>query len=287
MKRSSTLAATAVLLLSLAALPSLAQTPLPISNTVVNTYANPSPPTNCTSASGTGNQCAEAYGYLSANNFGSNSSVTANPTTYTIANTFNQSSSLLSTGSDFGASVYTPATSGSCTPSVLSPNCLNAPANSFLTWNFQDNYGFTTPAGGAQVSGVTVSFSLPSNIGLGSLEARIITDTAPTAANLVGLNSAGVVTIVDGWTNVTATTSGAITLYQAVLNTTTLAPNTAFFLQVRGEAGTAAGYSGSVTFTPVPLPGTLGMILSALIGLVALRRMGAGHATRSVGFALG
>jgi hypothetical protein len=272
MKQMHVLAATAVAFLSSVALPSFAQTPLPISNTVVNTYANPSPPSNCTSAAGTGNQCTEAYGFLSANNFGSNTFVTANPTTYTIANTFNQASSLLTTGSDFGSSVYTPATSANCTPTVISPNCLNAAPGSFLTWNFQDNYGFTTPAGGAQVSAVTVSFALPSNIGTSNLEARIITDSAPTASNLVGLNSAGVVTIVDGWTNVTATTSGGLTLYQAVLNTSSLAANTAFYLQVRGAAGTAAGYSGTVTFTAVPLPATLGMLLSAMGAMLVLGR---------------
>jgi hypothetical protein len=272
MKQMHFLAATALAVFSTAALPTFAQTSLPISNTVVNTYANPSPPTNCTSAAGSGNQCAEAYGFLPANNFGSNTFVTANPTTYTIANTFNQPASLLTTGSDFGSSVYSPAASANCSPTVLSPNCINATGTSFLTWNFQDNYGFTTPAGGAQVSAVTVSFALPSNIGLGNLEARIITDSAPTATNLVGLNSAGVVTVVDGWTNVTATTSGSLTLYQAVLNTSSLAANTAFYLQVRGEAGTAAGYSGTVTFTPVPLPGTLGMLFSALVGVLVLGR---------------
>jgi hypothetical protein len=271
MKRMHTLA---IALLAIIAAPSFAQTALPISSTVVNTYANPSLPANCTSTSGTGDQCTESYGFLSADNFNSNTNVTANPTTYTIGNTFNQSSSLLSTASDFGASAYVPASSANCSPAVISPNCANAPGGSFLTWNFQDNYGFTTPVGGAQISALTVSFSLPSNIGLGSLEARVITDTAPTAANLVGPNSAGVTTIVDGWTNLTTTTSGGLTLYQAVLNTTTLAPNTTFFLQVRGEAGTAAGYSGTVTFTPVPLPATLGMLLAALVGALALRRNG-------------
>jgi len=168
--------------------------------------------------------------------------------------------------------VYTPSTSGNCTPTVLSANCLNAPPASFLTWNFQDNYGFTTPAGGAQISAVTVSFALPNNIGLGSLEARVITDNAPTAANLVGLSSPGVVNVVDGWTNMTTMTQGGLTLYQAVLSTATLAPSTAFYLQVRGEAGTAASYSGTVTFTAVPLPGTLGLLLGAVAGLLLVRR---------------
>ena len=271
MKHSDMWMAAALMVLSRTGQAAFAQTPLPISNTVVNSYANPSPPTTCASAAGSGNQCPESYAYLSANNFGSNTSITTNPTTYTIANTFNQSASLLSTGSDFGASVYTPSTSGNCTPTVLSANCLNAPPASFLTWNFQDNYGFTTPAGGAQISAVTVSFALPNNIGLGSLEARVITDSAPTAANLVGLASPGVLSIVDGWTNMTTMTQGGLTLYQAVLSTATLAPGTAFYLQVRGEAGTAAGYSGTVTFTAVPLPSTLGLLLAGMIGLLLVR----------------
>jgi len=268
MKHVHLLAATAVALMSTAALPAFAQTvPLPITNTVVNTYTNPGP-SNCTTTSGA--PCTEAYGFLS--NTGTTVNVTANPTTYTIANTFNQPPApyLQPTKSDFGASVYTSATSASCTAATPGPNCLNAA--SLLTWNFQDNYGFTTPVGGAQVSAVTVSFSLPSNIGTSNLEARIITDSAPTATNLVGLSSAGVVTVVDGWTNVTATTTGGLTLYQAVLSTTSLAANTAFYLQVRGEAGTAASYSGTVTFAAVPLPGALGMLLSAIGGMVALGR---------------
>jgi hypothetical protein len=46
-----------------------------------------------------------------------------------------------------------------------------------------------------------------------------------------------------------------------------------YILQIRGEAAAGSTYSGTITFTPVPLPGTVIMLLSGL-GLLgaALRR---------------
>jgi hypothetical protein len=37
-----------------------------------------------------------------------------------------------------------------------------------------------------------------------------------------------------------------------------------YILQVRGEATTGSSYAGTITFTPVPLPSSLVMLLSGL-----------------------
>ena len=66
-------------------------------------------------------------------------------------------------------------------------------------------------------------------------------------------------------------TNGSINLYTATLNSKSLAANTEYVLQVRGEALNAASYTGSVTFTPVPLPATVVLLLSALLGVAVLR----------------
>ena len=229
---------------------------LALTNTVVNS------PAGCTSTSSV--QCPENYVF--AANSGTINAVTANPTTYTIGNTFNQAGST-STLSDFGTSVYTPPAAPSCATPGQPGNCVVS--SPFLTWNFQDNYEFTTPASGAAVQGAVLSFTLPGNIGLGSLEARIVATNAPSAGGLVGTSP---ITIVDGWQNAQSV-SGSLTLYQVTLNTTPLAANTSYFLQIRGEAAaSAASYSGTVTFTPVPLPVPLVLLLSGLIGLVLVRR---------------
>ena len=240
------------------AAPAAAQSTLLNTSTVVNN------PGGCLSTSSV--QCAENYGFAISG--GPVNAITAGPTTYIIGDTFNQTGST-ATLSDFGTSVYAPPAAPSCATAGLPGNCVTS--SPFLSWNFQDNFAFTTPSAGAAVQGAVLSFSLPTNIGLSSLEARIVTSATPTAAGLVGTTSP--ITIVDGWQNTTQTTSGALTIYQAVLNKTTLAANTTYYLQVRGEAASvAASYSGTVTFTPVPVPASLALLLSGLAGLVLVRR---------------
>jgi hypothetical protein len=219
---------------------------LSLSSTVLNS------PGGCTSTSSA--QCPESYEYGA--NPGAVTSVTAAPTTYTLANTFNQSGAL-GTLSDFGVSAY----SSNC---PASPNCTSS--NPFLDWNFQDNYEFLTPSSGPNVQGAVLSFTVGNVTGLQNLEARIVSAPAsPTAANLIG---SGVVTVVDGWQSFTDTTQGSLSIYQATLNTTALNANTDYYLQVRGEALSSAGYSGTVEFTPVPLPANLGLLLSGCACLV-------------------
>ena len=229
-------------------------------STVISPQAG-SPASNCKTTSGA--PCPNNYQFA-PNTGTTNTNVTAGPTTYTFADSFNQTKAT-STFSDFGSSVYT---SGS--KCATSQNCLTS--NPLLTWNFQDNYDFTTPSTGPQVQGAVLSFSIPTvpggGLGLENVQARIVAfDPSLTAAQLVSANQ---VSIVDGWQ--TATTTGQLNLYTATLNSKALSANTEYILQVRGEALTAGSYTGSVTFTTVPLPGPLVLLLSGLLGVVGVLR---------------
>ncbi len=249
----------AVLALGVAATgPAFSQSALTGPSTIISPQAG-SPPANCkTTQTST---CPNTY-QVAPNTGTTNTTVTESPTSYTFGNTFNQTGGT-STFSDFGSSVYA---SGTKCPG--SPNCLNS--NPFLTWNFQDNYDFTTPSSGPQVQGAVLSFSIPNvpggGLGLTNVEARIVA-FAPnqTADQLVSTNQ---VTVVDGWQS--AKTSGSVNLYTATLNSQTLAANAEYVLQIRGEALNAGSYTGSVTFTPVPIPGSMLLLLSGLLGMAAL-----------------
>jgi hypothetical protein len=48
----------------------------------------------------------------------------------------------------------------------------------------------------------------------------------------------------------------------------------AYILQIRGEAQAGSSYSGTITFTPVPLPASGWLMLSGLggMGMLMLRR---------------
>jgi hypothetical protein len=222
-------------------------------STIIN--QPPAGGSNCTTT-GTA-PCAENYQFA-PNTGTTNTTVTASPTTYTFNDTFNQTKGI-TTASDFGSSVY----SNNC-PGA---NCLNA--NPLRTWNFQDNYDFTTQSTGPQVQGAVLSFSIPGfGVGLEDVQARIVAFASNQQAP-AQLVSSSVPTIVDGWK--TATTTGSVNLYTATLNSTPLTPGTEYVLQVRGEALTAGSYNGSVTFTPVPIPAGIVLLLSGIAGLALLR----------------
>jgi hypothetical protein len=216
------------------------------------------PPTGSSSCTTTSTApCAENYQFAPGTGT-TNTTVTASPTTYTFDDTFNQTKGV-ATVSDFGSSVY------KCPGG---PNCLTS--NPLLTWNFQDNYDFTTQSSGPQVQGAVLSFSIPGyGVGLENVQARIVAyaSNQQGAAQLV---SASIPAVVDGWK--TVTTAGGVNLYTATLNSTTLAPGTEYVLQVRGEALTAGSYNGSVTFTPVPIPAGIVLLLSGIAGVMALVR---------------
>jgi hypothetical protein len=234
---------------------------LPLSATIIN--QNPSSGT-CTSTSSA--QCAENYAFAAGSvSSGGYQPVTASPTSYTIGDTFNQASgAVVQTQSDFGASAYSVNGCVSGSPG----NCVNS--SPFLNWNFQDNYQFTTPSSGTQVSGAVVSFLTSGTTGLSDLQVRIIETTSTTPQSLIGLNGGGV-TVVDGWMNMTSAT-GPLTLYTASLQTTPLAADQNYILQIRGEAASAASYNGNVVFTAVPLPAGLWLLASGLASGAGLIR---------------
>jgi len=216
-----------------------------------------------------GHACAENYQFA-PNTGTSNTSVTVGPTTYDVRDTFNQIQSI-STLSDFGTKAY-----GACP----GPNCLSN--NPVSDWNFQDNYDFTTPSLGARAQGAALSFAVPTfGVGLTNLQARIVTFVSDTENNANGTAMVGgtgpQMTVVDSWQTLTQAVSGGLTLYNAVLNTTLLNSATEYVLQIRGEAMTTGGYTGTVTFTPVPLPPSLVLLLAALAGLALIRYRPAGR----------
>jgi len=178
---------------------------------------------------------------------GAGSSVTVNPdVTYIIGDTFNESGST-STASDFGSSA-----TGSGGP-----------------WNFQDNFEFTTTA--ANIRGTQIAF----NTNLTDLQARIISVTdsngnpvpVTTNTNAAGQELVGgppLLTLINGWTTYPADGTDFTVLMPSNV------PAGTYILQIRGEAGSASGYGGTITFNAVPVPAALPLLLSGLGGFVGL-----------------
>jgi hypothetical protein len=183
----------------------------------------------------TGTSSAENYSLVAQG--GLNQVVNVPPAqSFSFGDSFNQAGNV-STSADFGATV------GSLTGSP---------------WNFQDNILFST--NGATVQSQAIA-QLTGPTSVTDLQIRIISLTNNTPANaghLVGNGS--VTTIQSGWTN----------LQIPVLNTNITATLANFvnpgsyILQVRGEAAAGSSYSGTISFTPVPLPAALPLLLSGL-----------------------
>jgi hypothetical protein len=127
-------------------------------------------------------------------------------------------------------------------------------------WNFYDDYVFTVAAG-ANIEGAVVSFS-NGVVGVSDLQARIFSTTTPytaaVAASNLGAPSSG--SVVD---NPATMNSGD--LYTVDLMQTLLAPGT-YDLQIRGEVASSGSgsYGGDISFTAVPLPPGLVLLLSGL-----------------------
>jgi hypothetical protein len=128
-------------------------------------------------------------------------------------------------------------------------------------WNFYDDYVFTVGPAGSNIQSALISFT-SSFTGISDLQGRIIgvNGTFNAAANL-GAPASGN-TLIDSWTNTTMT-GGVNTV---TLNGTSFGPGT-YDLQIRGEvlgSPASGGYGGTISFTPVPLPWTLPLLLSGL-----------------------
>ena len=211
--------------------PAIGATVTDINSTITNAGS-------CTLSSG----CPEIY---IVNNYAGSSTqmITVPPSaSFGFTDSFNQSGNV-STGSNLGAS----ATGG------------GGP------WNFQDNILFDSTGAAVQAQASAI-FSNVSN-----LQIRIISLDNPatgtpfditSAANASALlNGPSVVTVENGWTTFLVGGNGD---YTATMLSAVSAGD--YILQVRGEAtpGTASSYSGTIDFTPVPLPNSLMMMLSGL-----------------------
>ena len=139
-------------------------------------------------------------------------------------------------------------------------------------WNFQDNILFDTNGADVQAQ----ASALFTNVS--DLQIRIIALNNPATGNPFDVTSAanasallngnGVVTVENGWTNFVG---GPIDYTATMLNTIAAGD---YILQIRGEAAAGSAYSGTITFAPVPLPGTLALLLSGLglLGVVGMQR---------------
>jgi hypothetical protein len=147
-------------------------------------------------------------------------------------------------------------------------------------WNFYDDYVFTI-GGPANVQTAVISFS--SGIaGISDLQGRIISTSTPynatlAAANLSNPPSSPSVVVEDGWTTDEIGASG---FYTVTLNQHAFTPGT-YDLQIRGEVGSSdsGSYGGSISFSPVPLPAAMPLLISALglmgvaAGCLPMRRL--------------
>jgi hypothetical protein len=166
---------------------------------------------------------------------GTTTNGTISPTvSYSLGDSFNEPGSV-STASDF----YLPGSSGG-------------------PWNFQDDFYFST-------TGATIQTAVISNLlsNVSDLQVRLI-EAAGNPAPTIGIPAGN--TLVDSWQ--TMNFSGGS--YNETLPTGFAAGS--YILQIRGEAGNAASYGGSISFTPVPLPSSVWMLLAGMGTVLAVAR---------------
>jgi hypothetical protein len=206
-------------------------------------------PGDTVTANGTGT--GQSYTIVTSPYSGDPANGTVSPTsTYTLGNSFNETISGITyatTGADFNGNA-----TGTGGP-----------------WNFQDDYYF------ALNPGATVQAALVSNSqsNITDLQVRLIYAAGNTVTSgnpVLGSPAGG--TLLDAWQSLNVGGGSVNFSMPAVVNPAD------YILQVRGEVepsggpGLAASYGGSISFTPVPLPSGLPLLLSGLGGLWLLRR---------------
>jgi hypothetical protein len=183
---------------------------------------------------------------------GNPSNGTISPTImYNLGNSFNETGGV-TTSADFNTS----AANGNFANGTGGP------------WNFQDDYYFSTT--GATIQTAVISGGL-SNVQ--DLQVRLILaagNTPVTPSNpLLGPPPASGTTLVDSWQTFNLPGGGS---FNETLPTGFAAGS--YLLQVRGEAvgNTPSSYSGTIAFTPVPLPPSLWLMLCGFGSLVTVAR---------------
>ncbi|HUN24823.1 MAG TPA: FxDxF family PEP-CTERM protein [Steroidobacteraceae bacterium] len=137
-------------------------------------------------------------------------------------------------------------------------------------WNFQDDYYFSLNPG-AEVQAAVISNS-ESNVQ--DLQVRLIYaagNTVSAGDPVLGPPAGG--TLLNAWQSLNLG-GGSIDLTMPA----TVGPGS-YIMQIRGEAvgNEAASYGGTMSLTPVPLPGAFALLLSGLgLAFLLLRRRGGG-----------
>jgi|HubBroStandDraft_2_1064218.scaffolds.fasta_scaffold316230_1 hypothetical protein len=220
-----------------------AATVLNINSTVLNTGS-------CTSATG----CPESY-YVTDQGSGTIAVSGTAMSSFGFSDSFNQpgTNTNIVTASNFGATAIG--------------------ANTQYPWNFQDNILISTSGTSVQLSAIStltnvtdLQIRLISLVNPGTGSNFDVTSATTTAAALVG--GPTVTTIINGWTNFAAPPAGVD--YTATLPATINPGN--YIIQIRGEAATGSSYSGTATFTPVPLPATALLLFSGVAGVMGFAR---------------
>lgn len=156
-------------------------------------------------------------------------------------------------------------TYGSIDGSVINRPLVTVPGTA--NFNFYDDYVFTMPGEGGQLTASAVSVSFAQMFGIQNLQARLyaVTDNLTVGA------PAGVVY---AWTSLTDLT-GATLSVSAFNAPVSLQAGTKYALEIRGLVfGQTASYGGNVNISPVPEIDALSLALAGLgaIGVMASRR---------------
>ena len=136
------------------------------------------------------------------------------------------------------------------------------PTSPLPGFGFYDDYVFTILTAGVDAISSTISNS--SSFQISNLQMRLYDAAGNSPLPVLGTPAGPTTNAVSTTTNL----GGGVSVTYAVLPMTTLASGT-YVLEVRGSAtGTYGGsYSGVLNLTPVPLPGSFALLLSAFLAL--------------------